>query len=237
MDEKLMEQLVTRACIQDEDYWKKKKRHRFSIAYRRKKRKALREFRRTMRGETHEIRTLRYKKFAGKLVAAVGCIAVALVMIVNVTARDSKQQRLGDFVLYEFGDHIQFAEEECRSKLWKWSDDEPETTEFRKKELQYVPEGYERVEEKDSENWSFYTTTYVDADENYLNYCQYKSLLGLGVSTDGGELKKVRVDGKEGFFIPDGDYERIIWTDGTYYYTISGKFTEELLLKMAVNVN
>lgn len=237
MDEKLMEQLVTRACIQDDAYWKKKKRHRFSIAYHRKKRKALREFRRTMRGEKHETRALRYKKFAMKLVAAAGCIAVALVMIVNVTARDSKRQRLGDFVLYEFGDHIQFAEEECTPKLWKWSDNESETTEFKKKQLQYVPEGYERIEEKDSDILSFYSSTYVDVDENYLHYCQYKSLLGVGVSTDGGELKKVRVNKKEGFYIPDGDYEWIIWTDGTYYYMISGKFTEELLLKMAVNVN
>ena len=246
MDEKLMEQLVTRTCIQDEEYWKKKKKHRFSVAYRRKKRKALWEFRRAMRAEgTYAERRSQKKKFVAMLVAAVGCFAVvgcfaaALLANVNTTAKDSEQHRLGEVVICQFEDHIQFLADESNPKLWKLCEEESDTAEFVKKEMRYVPEGYEMVSESGGECFGYYSASYENADQNYLHYmqCEYEMLLCSAMSTDGEELKKVQVDGKDGYFVPDGDFKRIIWTDGTYYYTINGKFTEELLLEMAVNVN
>ena len=252
LDDKIIEDLILWECTHDEDYWKNKKKHHFSIRYRRKHRKYMRELhRRGIEGEpaeasqkmTHVHRT--GKRFAR--VAAAACIAVAALTVVHVTAKNVHLEKLGNSRLQDFDDHVQFSEEGNHSKILKGLDEKQRAGEadatitaetvFEKKVPQYLPEGYELTNEIYYEDLGCFRLEYTDHDEQYLYYRQCTDMYYIGFSSDEKVTRNVQINGLDGFFTSDQVTRTLIWNDDTYYYCLSGNIDDETLLEIAVNVN
>lgn len=254
LDEKIIEDLIFHEYSMHEYVQQGQKKHFFSIRHRRRHRRYMRELYRRYKGGQSAGSSRRSKGFCRTgskfaKAAAAACIAVFTLTAVHVTATNVHLEKIGNSLLQGFDDHIQFSEKTQRPKILKWLDEilvagdsstEKEAvveTEFEKKVPQYLPEGYELKNEYDYIDHGYFRQNYADNNDHYLYYRQYTTINNADLSSGGDILRKVQINGSDGFFTADEVARTLVWTDGTYYYSLNGNLSDEMLLEIAVNVN
>ena len=257
LEDNIIEDLILWEYSHDDAYRKGEKKHFFSFRHRKRHRDYMRSLYRKSREEqqsTASGKTVRFHRTQKRVakVAAAACIAVVALTAVHVTATNVQHGKLGNSLLQGFDDHVQFSDKATRPKILKWLDEQMsswntadsqkgtvQSTEstFEKKTPQYLPEGYELVNEDNYTFADYFTQEYADGNEHYLYYCQCIDIHNTGLSSDTETPRHVRINGMDGFFTADKDTQTLIWTDGTYYYCLIGNGDEDTLIEIAVNVN
>lgn len=257
LEDNIIEDLILWEYSHDDAYRKGEKKHFFSFRHRKRHRDYMRSLYRKSREEQQSSasgKTVRFHRTQKRVakVAAAACIAVVALTAVHVTATNVQHGKLGNSLLQGFDDHVQFSDKATRPKILKWLDEQmssgntadsqkgtvPSTeSNFEKKTPHYLPEGYELINEEDNLIIGYFKQEYTDGNKHYLYYKQYTDISNVGLSSTGDSPRSVQVNGLDGLVTSDGESQNLVWTDGTYYYCLSGNVAENTLIEIAVNVN
>lgn len=100
----------------------------------------------------------------------------------------------------------------------------------------YIPEGY--TVEREMSIANAYKVVYYNAKtDKRLNYTQRRDESGILIAdTENTTYHSIVINGKEGIAYENKGSISIMFTDGTYTYSVSGVLSEEELLRMAETI-
>ena len=158
----------------------------------------------------------------------VAIIVLALVISLTATAFSVKaiREAVIEFFIETFTTHSDVSVE---------GNGIPLDIEFKRAEPQYLPEGY--VVSRDLSNENSCYIVYVDSEENSIYYLQYiNDGTAVSVDTEDVEIKTVYINGLEGIMYENKGFNKIVFGDETYFYTIYGRISMDELLKIAESI-
>lgn len=115
-------------------------------------------------------------------------------------------------------------------------DDEIDTqVEFVKSAPLYIPDGYTKETEMQSE--LLYGIIYNNEDNNSIDYIQKISFGTIAnVDTQGVEYEKISINYFDGIKYSKNGFNKVVFADETYMYTVYGQVPFDELIKMAESI-
>lgn len=104
---------------------------------------------------------------------------------------------------------------------------------FERYSLQYLPKGYQIIEEKYNEPIEW-IVMYANETDNIILYTQLDSdVSDVLITYDGSLIEEISIRGNEAWIISDGDFLTILFEKDGYTFTISSQESKSELIKMS----
>lgn len=115
-------------------------------------------------------------------------------------------------------------------------DDEIDTqVEFVKSAPQYIPEGY--TVESEIDIVGLYQITYNNQNGNFIDYIQKINFGTIAnVDTQGVEYEKISINYFEGIKYSKNGFNKVVFADENYMYSVYGEISFDELIKMAESI-
>ena len=177
--------------------------------------------------ETHNkvINEIIYGKQDKKIKLSKGTIKVLLIaavlLAIATTAFAIPQSR--EYIVDKFSNHSEYNVV-----------DKKKSTKVKSLNVNYIPAGFEKVEDYISED--FYIENYKNADKSFAVQ-KLKLSRSIGFDTEYHDAENIKTNDLDGVYYRDDNEEKgIIFNDGNYIYIISGNIEKDELVKIAQNV-
>ena len=168
--------------------------------------------------------TSRHYRWKYVLVAAVILLMNAVIVIANEEVRN----KLGDLIISIYEECIEF-----KGNI----SGEDKKEEFEKYSLQYLPEGYQKVEENynDLVEW---VVKYVNESGNIILYSQSDSNASdVLVTYDGSSIDAISIRENEAWIVSEQEFLTILFEKGGYTFMISSQENMNEVIEMAENIS
>lgn len=101
-------------------------------------------------------------------------------------------------------------------------------------EPEFIPNGYSKVEEINYE--TYYQIIYSNAEKREIIYEQFTLNYDVTINTEGINTKEILINGATGITYSQNGLTTIIFSDGSYAYSISGYEDESILKQMVESI-
>ena len=158
----------------------------------------------------------------------VALIVLALIISLTVTTFSVKaiREAVIDFITQTFAKYTRVSTNEVV---------ELDAADFIKAAPQYIPEGYEIETEEFFGN--SYDITYIDNENNTIDYWQTFTFgTSYQTNTEGIEFETIYINSLEGIIYERDGYNKIVFADEAYFYSILGIVSREEIIKMAESI-
>lgn len=226
--ENLLKEVLTELVRQEyENRPKHFKRHFFSLRFRRKMRRMIKQVNAERRAaENASPITDLYRPIHSKRKWLIMLALLLALVGGTVTGAEPVICRLFEYCMEQHGNFVEMEQGEDNRKMAEDS--------FQKYEFAKVPEGYELVEEQFKSDFGVYQISYADSEGHGLVLRQ--SLQGNGnhgnTTSTREEMEEVVINGFQGYFVEDFDTGSLVLSDGKYMLEIFGNFSKEELLSL-----
>lgn len=207
------------------------KRHFFSLRFRRKMRRMIKQVNAERRAaENASPITDLYRPIHSKRKWLIMLALLLALVGGTVTGAEPVICRLFEYCMEQHGNFVEMEQRE--------NDNNSTADSFQKYEFAKVPEGYELVDEQFKSEFGFYKLSYINSEGHHLLFMQ--SLQGnsnLGnITSTREEMEEVKINDFQGYFVEDFDTCTLVLSDGKYMLEIFGNFSKEELLSLAENL-
>lgn len=202
------------------------KRHFFSLRFRRKMRRMIKQVNAERReAENASSITDLYRPIHSKRKWLI-LLALLLVLVGGtVTGAEPVICRLFEYCMEQHGNFVEMEQ----------GKEEELNKEFQKYELAKVPEGYELVGEESKYEFGVYQISYINSQGEMLVLRQ--SLLENGnlgnITSTREEMEEVEINNFQGYFVEDFDTCSLVLSDNKYMIEIFGSLSKAELLSLA----
>ena len=174
----------------------------------------------------------RQKKTYYKLINTVGkrVAIIVLTLIISLTATTFSVKALREAVI-EF--ITETYEKFTRVSIEK--DDNDIVVEFKKTQPKYIPDGFDIAVEDEYDE--FCRIVYRNLEDLPISYSQQiNSDSNFTTDTEGTNFERIYINSLEGIMYSNKDFNKIVFGNEKYFFTLDGKISMEELLKMAESI-
>lgn len=164
----------------------------------------------------------KYINTVGKRVAGIAVIMLTCLIVALFSVKSLREPFI-DFVVKTY---------EKFTSLFV--DKEDDTTEFKVMLPQYIPEGYEIINQNDYGN--SYVCEYICNNKTLIYTQESNSFSKITVDTEKIIYNRAYINSLEGVYYENKKINCIVFSDGTYSFSISGCLSKEELIKIAESI-
>lgn len=227
--ENLLKEVLTELVRQEyENRPKHFKRHFFSLRFRRKMRRMIKQVNAERRAaENASPITDLYRPIHSKRKWLIMLALLLALVGGTVTGAEPVICRLFEYCMEQHGNFVEMEQREDYSGT--------EADSFQKYEFAKVPEGYESAQEEYKSDFGVYQISYVNSEGEMLVLRQSLQENGNHGNTTSTreEMDEVKINDFQGYFVEDFDTCSLVLSDGKYMLEIFGNFSKEELLSLA----
>ena len=207
------------------------KRHFFSLRFRRKMRRMIKQVNAERRAaENASPITDLYRPIHSKRKWLIMLALLLTLLGGTVTGAEPVICRLFEYCMEQHGNFVEMEQGEDNRKMAEDS--------FQKYEFAKVPEGYELAGEEFKSDFGVYQLSYANSEQEMLVLRQSLQENGNHGNTTSirEEMEKVQINDFQGYFVEDFDTSSLVLSDGKYMIEIFGSLSKEELLSLAENL-
>ena len=227
--ENLLKEVLTELVRQEyENRPKHFKRHFFSLRFRRKMRRMIKQVNAERRAaENASPITDLYRPIHSKRKWLIMLALLLALVGGTVTGAEPVICRLFEYCMEQHGNFVEMEQRE--------NDNNSTADSFQKYEFAKVPEGYELADEQFKIEFGVYQISYANSKSEMLVLRQSLQENGNHGNTTSirEEMEEVKINDFQGYFVEDFDTCTLVLSDGKYMLEIFGNLSKEELLSLA----